>query len=81
MKQYIEERVLSVADYIINNKATIREAAKVFGVSPNTVHLDATVRIYKLNPQKAKEVEDVILFNKNQSTFRAVKSRWKKKYK
>jgi len=30
MKQYIEERVLSVADYIINNRATIREAGRGF---------------------------------------------------
>ena len=33
MKDYIEERVLDVAKYIIDSKATIRKTAKVFGVS------------------------------------------------
>ena len=33
LKDYIEERVLEVAEYIISSKATIRKTAKVFGVS------------------------------------------------
>lgn len=70
MKQYIEDRVLSVVDYIINNKTTIRETAKVFYVSKATIQEDITVRIYKLNPQKAMKVEKVILFNKSQRHLR-----------
>lgn len=38
MKDYIERRVLSLADYIIKNKATVRAAAKKFGISKSTVH-------------------------------------------
>ena len=70
MKQYIEERVLSVADYVINNKATIRETAKVFGVSKATIQKDVTIRIYKLNPIKSSEVEKVILLNKRERHLR-----------
>lgn len=69
-KRYLENRVLNVVDYIINNKATIRETAKVFGVSKGTIQKDITIRIYELNPQKAIEVEKVMLFNKSQRHLR-----------
>lgn len=57
MKDYIEERVLEVANYIISSKATIRKTAKVFGVSKSTVHKDMTERLPKINPQIAKEAK------------------------
>ena len=50
MKDYIEERVLEVAQYIIDSKATIRKTAKVFGVSKSTIHKDMTERLPKINP-------------------------------
>jgi len=39
MKKYIEERVMEIANYIIENNATVRQAAKQFGVSKSTVHM------------------------------------------
>lgn len=42
MKAYIEERVLEAADYIIENKATVRLCAKQFGISKSTVHMVVT---------------------------------------
>lgn len=42
MKKYIEERAIEVANYIIENNATVRQAAKAFGVSKSTIHMDAT---------------------------------------
>ena len=36
MKDYIEERALEIADYIIEHKATVRQTAKRFGVSKST---------------------------------------------
>lgn len=71
----VEIRVLNVVDYIINNKVTIREAAKVFGVSKSTVYLDTTSRILEINPQKAMEVEKIILENKSKRAMRGVKAR------
>ena len=44
MKEYIEERVLLIARYIIDNNATVRQAAKHFGISKSTVHMDVTKR-------------------------------------
>ena len=42
LKEYIEERVLLIAHYIIDNNATVRQAAKHFGISKSTVHTVAT---------------------------------------
>ena len=43
MKRYIEERVTLVATYIIENNATVRQAAKQFGISKSTVHMVVTM--------------------------------------
>lgn len=42
MKDYIEERAVGIANYIIENNATVRQTAKAFGVSKSTVHVDGT---------------------------------------
>ena len=39
MKDYIEERALEIANYIIENKATVRQTAKQYGVSKSTIHM------------------------------------------
>ena len=64
MKDYIEERVLEVAQYIIDSKATIRKTAKVFGVSKSTIHKDIIERLPKVNPSIAEEAQRVIDVNK-----------------
>lgn len=43
MKDYIEERAMGIATYIIENNATVRQTAKAFGVSKSTVHMDVTI--------------------------------------
>lgn len=42
VKEYIEERAMAVAGYIIDCNATVRQAAKQFGISKSTVHTDVT---------------------------------------
>lgn len=39
MKDYIEERAVHIANYIIENNATVRQTAKAFGISKSTVHM------------------------------------------
>lgn len=80
MKDYIEERVLEVARYIIESKATIRKTAKVFGVSKSTIHKDMTERLPKINPQVAREAKDVLDLNKSERHIRGGKAT-KMKYK
>lgn len=80
MKDYIEERVLDVAKYIIDSKATIRKTAKMFGVSKSTVHKDITERLPKINPQIAKEAKEILDLNKSERHIRGGKAT-KMKYK
>ena len=44
MKDYIEERAVEIAAYIIDNNATVRQTAKQFGISKSTVHIGVTKR-------------------------------------
>lgn len=45
MKDYIEERAMNIANYIIEHNATVRQTAKQFGISKSTVHKDDGVII------------------------------------
>ena len=44
MKDYIEERAVEIAEYIIENSATVRQTAKKFGISNSTVHMVVTMQ-------------------------------------
>ncbi|HHY05202.1 MAG TPA: sporulation transcriptional regulator SpoIIID [Thermoanaerobacterales bacterium] len=70
MKDYMRERVLEIADYIIDTKATVRQAAKVFGVSKSTVHKDMVERLPEVNPEKARLVKQVLEYNKAERHIR-----------
>lgn len=50
MKDYIEERAIDIANYIIENNATVRQTAKQYGISKSTVHTVVTI----WNDTKAK---------------------------
>ena len=80
MKDYIEERVLDVAKYIIDSKATIRKTAKVFGVSKSTIHKDMTERLPKINPESAEETHSILELNKSERHLRGGEAT-KMKYK
>jgi putative DeoR family transcriptional regulator (stage III sporulation protein D) len=64
LKDYIAQRAMNIATYIIENNATVRQAAKQFGVSKSTVHKDAGERIGYINPALAKDVRKVLEQNK-----------------
>lgn len=70
MKGYIEERAVEIANYIIETNTTVRETAKVFGVSKSTVHKDVTERLPKINQQIAKDVKVVLDKNKAERHLR-----------
>ncbi len=81
MKDYIENRVLELAAYIIESKATVRVAAKKFGVSKSTVHQDITARLTEINPGLAAEVKEVLDNNKAERHIRggnATKEKYRK---
>ena len=70
MKDYIEQRVLEAAKYIIESKATIRKTAKIFGVTKSTIHKDVTERLPKINPQIAERAKSVLEYNKAERHIR-----------
>ena len=49
VKSYIEERAIEIARYIIESSATVRQAAKQFGISKSTVHKDITDRLLQIS--------------------------------
>lgn len=70
MKDYIEERAMNIATYIIENNATVRQTAKKFGVSKSTVHKDVTDRLMQVNPNLAREARKVLDVNKSERHIR-----------
>lgn len=70
MKDYIEERAMEIAAYIIDKKATVRQTAKKFGVSKSTVHKDVTDRLQQINPTLAQEARKILDVNKQERHIR-----------
>ena len=70
MKDYIEERAIEIANYIIQYNATVRQTAKQFGISKSTVHKDITDRVEHSNPQLARQVRSVLEINKAERHIR-----------
>lgn len=74
MKDYIEERTLEVAKYIVANKSTVRDTAQVFGCSKSTIHKDLTERLPRINSNLALMVKDLLDFNKSERHIRGGKA-------
>jgi putative DeoR family transcriptional regulator (stage III sporulation protein D) len=70
MKDYIEERVLELAGYILDTGATVRSAADKFRISKSTVHKDVTERLRELNPHMAAQVKEILDNNKAERHIR-----------
>lgn len=70
MREYIEERVIEVAIYVIENRATVRQAAKEFGISKSTVHKDMTERLPYIDSILAKKTRRVLDLNKSERHIR-----------
>ena len=70
MKGNIEERVVVLAQYIIENRTTVRQTAQQFGISKSTVHKDMTERLQQLNQQLYKQVQLILEQNKRERHIR-----------
>ena len=70
MRDYIEERIYETAHYIIENGATVRDAAKKFAISKSTVHKDVSERLLMLNPSLAASVRTILDVNKAERHIR-----------
>lgn len=70
MKDYIAQRAVDLAHYIIENNATVRKTARVFNVSKSTVHKDVHERLKTLNPALYREAQKVLEVNKAERHLR-----------
>ena len=70
MKGAVEERAVELGEYIIENNATVRAAAKKFQISKSTVHKDVTDRLHRNNPQLYAQVKEVLEHNKQERHIR-----------
>lgn len=64
------ERAVELGRYITESKATVRAAAKKFGVSKSTVHSDITTKLRKIDPALYGEVRKILDINKEERHIR-----------
>ncbi len=70
MKDNIEQRACELAVYIIENRTTVRAAAKKFGISKSTVHKDLSERLAHFNRPLYLQVKEVMEQNKAERHIR-----------
>ncbi len=80
MKGVVEERAVELGEYILQNNATVRAAAKRFHISKSTVHKDVAERLQTVNPQLYGQVRHVLEVNKAQRHIRGGQAT-RRKYK
>ncbi len=80
MRNVLETRAVILGEYIIENDATVRAAAKQFSISKSTVHKDVTERLKIDNPALWRRVKTVLQKNKDERHIRGGLAT-KRKYK
>ena len=70
MNYTVEDRAAELGEYIVRNNATVRSAAKVFGISKSTVHTDVSERLEKSDYALYVKVRRVLDENKAQRHIR-----------
>lgn len=74
-----KERCVVLANYLVENKATVRAVAGKFGISKSTVHKDVTQTLRHINPALYEQVKDILEINKQERHLRGGEAT-KKKY-
>ena len=70
MKDYIAQRAVDIAGYMLETKCTVRGAATKFGVSKSTVHKDISERLKAVSPITYGEVKKLLETNKQERHIR-----------
>ena len=82
MRDFMENRARNLAVYILENRTTVRAAAKQFGVSKSTVHKDLTERLRQVDRELYIQVKQLLEVNKAERHIRggeATRSKYQKK--
>lgn len=80
MKDNLNERACELAVYMIDTGATVRAAARHYGISKSTVHKDLTQRLEQCNPLLYAQVRKILDLNKQERHIRGGMAT-RKKYK
>lgn len=83
MKQNIERRVLQEAEYMLQTKDTIRNTAKIFGLSKSSVHVDLSKRLRIVDRKLFEEIKKILDENFSQKHIRgglSTRKKYMKKY-
>lgn len=80
MRDFSDDRAITLGEYIVKTGATVRAAAKVFKISKSTVHKDVTERLRHENPHLYKQVKKILEKNKQERHIRGGMAT-KRKYK
>ena len=79
MQNQTSDRAVMLGTYISENQATVRAAAKQYGISKSTVHKDVSERLPYIQPDLAEQVRAVLQHNKEERHIRGGMAT-KKKY-
>lgn len=66
----MEDRACELGNYIVEQRATVRAAAKRFGLSKSSVHKDVTARLYAIDRSLYVQVRAVLEENKRERHLR-----------
>ncbi|MGN0746529.1 MAG: sporulation transcriptional regulator SpoIIID [Aristaeellaceae bacterium] len=64
MDEMIRQRVRAIAEYMVRHRATVRQAAQVFGISKSSVHKDMGERLPQVDPVLGRQVAALLSYNK-----------------
>ena len=81
MNDAMEQRACDLAVYMIENRATVRSAARAFGISKSTVHKDISERLFYINHSLYEQVKVILDVNKAERHIRgglATRKKYKK---
>lgn len=67
---YGRERCEVLAEYIIENGATVRNTARYFGISKSTVHKDVSHKLKYINPGMYESTKEILCINKAERHLR-----------
>ena len=65
MNEAIRRRVLYQAKIMLDNKLTVREVAKIIGLSKSTIHKDLTEKLKSIDEYLYDEITNLLEYNKN----------------
>ena len=73
-----KERCIILANYLIENKATVRRVASHFGISKSTVHKDITNNLKRINTDLYMQAKEILDINKKERHIRGGEATRKK---